>query len=115
MCIRDRMYAEAITLGANPTSISADEAVNMVRNRADMPSISGVTHQDVLDEKFAELAMEWGIRYFDMIRHDKYEELSYEGRSFNAGVEYLPYPQAQIDALPLQANALMNSMLNQQN
>ncbi|MGY5846574.1 RagB/SusD family nutrient uptake outer membrane protein [Salegentibacter sp. HM20] len=109
------MYAEAITLGANPTSISADEAVNLVRNRADMPSISGVTHQDVLDEKFAELAMEWGIRYFDMIRHDKYEELSYDGRSFNAGLEYLPYPQAQIDALPLQANALMNSILNQQN
>ncbi len=109
------MYAEAVTLGANPTSISADEAVNLVRSRAGMPALSGVTHQDVLDEKFAELALEWGIRYFDMIRHDKYGELSYDGRSFSAEDEYLPYPQAQIDALPLGANATMNSILNQQN
>ncbi|MCM4159878.1 RagB/SusD family nutrient uptake outer membrane protein [Antarcticibacterium flavum] len=106
------MYAEAVTLGANPTSISADEAVNLVRSRAGMPALSGVTHQDVLDEKFAELAMEWGIRYFDMIRHEKYGELSYDGRTFSADKEYLPYPQAQIDALPLGANAVMNSMLN---
>lgn len=109
------MYAEAVTLGANAPSISADQAVNLVRNRAGMPSISGVTHEQVLDEKFAELAMEWGIRYFDMIRHDNYGELSYDGRTFSAEDEYLPYPQAQVDALPLGANAIMNSILNQQN
>lgn len=109
------MYAEAVTLGATPTAISADEAVNLVRNRAGLPSISGVTHAQVLDEKFAELAMEWGIRYYDMIRHNKYEELSYDGRTFSADKEYLPYPQAQIDALPLGTNATMNSILNQLN
>lgn len=109
------MYAEALTLGANGNSISADQAVNLVRARAGLDDLKGVTHEQVLEEKFAEFAMEWGIRYFDMIRNDKYGELSYGGRNFTADKEYLPYPQAQIDALPLEANAMMNSMLNQQN
>ena len=114
------MYAEAITLGASGSSISADEAVNIVRNRAGMPSLSGVTHEQVLDEKFAELAMEWGIRYYDMIRHDKYGELSYDGRNFTADKEYLPYPQEQLDALPIEAtavdrNTVMNDILSDLN
>lgn len=114
------MYAEAITLGASGSSISADEAVNIVRDRAGMAPLSGVTHEQVLDEKFAELAMEWGIRYYDMIRHDKYDELSYDGRNFSADKEYLPYPQAQLDALPIEAtavdrNTVMNDILLQLN
>lgn len=95
------MYAEALTRGASGVGMTADEAVNLVRERADMPPLSGVTTEDVLDEKFAELAMEWGIRYYDMIRVDNYNELSYDGRTFTAADEYLPYPQGQVDALPL--------------
>ncbi|WZL89880.1 RagB/SusD family nutrient uptake outer membrane protein [Salinimicrobium sp. 3283s] len=107
------MYAEAVTRGASATAIPADEAVNLVRERADMPALSGVTTEQVLDEKFAELAMEWGIRYYDMIRLDKYQELSYDGRTFTAADEYLPYPQAQVDALPLEAtNVDTNTALN---
>lgn len=111
------MYAEALTRGASGTAISADEAVNLVRERADMLPLTEVTTQDVLDEKFAELALEWGIRYYDMIRVDNYNELSYDGRTFTAEDEYLPYPQAQVDALPLNATAVdrntpMNSVLS---
>jgi hypothetical protein len=107
------MYAEAVTRGASATAIPADEAVNLVRERADMSPLSGVTTEQVLDEKFAELAMEWGIRYYDMIRLDKYQELSYDGRTFTAADEYLPYPQAQVDALPLEAtNVDTNTALN---
>ena len=73
-----------------------------------------------MDEKFAELAMEWGIRYYDMIRLNNYDELSYGGRTFTQANEYLPYPQAQVDALPLQAtavdrNTVMNDVLTQLN
>ena len=53
-----------------------------------------------MDEKFAELAMEWGIRFWDMIRLGKTAELSYDGRTFTADKAFLPYPQAQIDQLP---------------
>lgn len=114
------MYAEALTRGATGVGLSADEAVNLVRERAGMPALSGVTTEQVLDEKFAELALEWGIRYFDMIRLDKYSELSYDGRTFTAADEYLPYPQAQVDALPLGATPVnsatpMNNVLSQLN
>ncbi|WP_318309094.1 RagB/SusD family nutrient uptake outer membrane protein [Flagellimonas crocea] len=94
------MYAEALTRGASASGMTADQAVNLVRNRAGLPSLSGVSSDDVMDEKFAELALEWGIRYYDMIRLDNYSELSYDGRTFTADKELLPYPQAQVDALP---------------
>lgn len=98
------MYAEALTHGASGSAMTADQAVNLVRNRAGMPSISGVTTDQVMDEKFAELGMEWGIRYFDMIRLNEYDELSYDGRTFTAADELLPYPQDQLDLLPLENN-----------
>ena len=98
------MYAEALTQGASGSSMSADQAVNMVRGRVGMSPLSSVTNDQVMDEKFAELAMEWGIRYFDMIRLNKYDELSYDGRTFTADKELLPYPQNQLDLLPLGNN-----------
>lgn len=94
------MYAEALTRGASGNAMTADQAVNTVRARVDMAPLSGVSSQQVMDEKFAEMAMEWGIRYYDMIRLDKYDELSYDGRTFTANKELLPYPQAQVDLLP---------------
>ncbi|WP_311196057.1 RagB/SusD family nutrient uptake outer membrane protein [Antarcticibacterium sp. 1MA-6-2] len=114
------MYAEALTRGASGLGMTADEAVNLVRERGDMQPISNVTTQQVLDEKFAELALEWGIRYYDMIRLNNYSELSYNGRTFTAADEYLPYPQAQVDALPLEATPVnrdtpMNAVLSQLN
>lgn len=96
------MYAEALTQGASGSNMTADQAVNMVRARAGLMPLSGVTLDQVIDEKFAELAMEWGVRYFDMIRLNRYDELSYEGRTFTAEDELLPYPQEQLDLLPLE-------------
>lgn len=94
------MYAEALTRGASGSGMSADQAVNLVRDRADMDPLTGVDSQAVMDEKFAELAMEWGIRFYDMIRLDNFDALSYDGRTFTADKQLLPYPQAQLDALP---------------
>ena len=94
------MHAEALTQGASSSAMTADEAVNTVRARVGMPALSGVTNEQVMDEKFAELAMEWGTRYYDMIRLGKFEELSYDGRNFSADKTFLPYPQNQVDQLP---------------
>ena len=94
------MYAEALTQGASGSGMTADQAVNLVRTRAGMPTLSGVTNQQVMDEKFAELAMEWGIRYYDMIRLGNTGELSYDGRTFTEDKAFLPYPQTQVDQLP---------------
>lgn len=104
------MHAEALTQGATSSAMSADEAVNLVRARAQLEPLSGVTHQQVMDEKFAELAMEWGIRFYDMVRLEEYDELSYDGRTFTPDKIFLPYPQNQVDLLPvLRENQLLTS------
>ena len=95
------MYAEALVQGASGSGMSADQVVNMVRERAGLDPISGVTLDDILDEKFAELGMEWGKRYFDMLRLGRYDELSYDGRTFSEDKAFLPYPQNQVDQFPV--------------
>ena len=95
------VYAEAVAQGASASAISAAEAVNIVRARAGLGPISNVTPDVVLDEKFAELAMEWGKRYYDMIRLQRTGELSYDGRTFSMDKEFLPYPQPQVDQFPV--------------
>ncbi|WP_346859012.1 RagB/SusD family nutrient uptake outer membrane protein [uncultured Draconibacterium sp.] len=95
------MYAEAMTRGASSSiSLSADQAVNLVRARAGLSNLSGVTTQNVLDEKFAELAMEWGTRYYDMVRTENTAELSHEGKVFTMDKAYLPFPADQVAELP---------------
>ena len=97
-------YAEALTQGASSSGMTADQAVNLVRERAGMDPLSGVTLDQVLDEKYAELSMEWGKRYFDMIRLGRTSELSYDGRTFTEDKAFLPYPQAQVDQFPILEN-----------
>lgn len=94
------MHAEALTRGATSTTMSALSAVNLVRGRAGLTDLTTVTDADVMDEKYAELAMEWGIRFYDMIRLGITTELSYDGRTFTADKTYLPFPQNQVDLLP---------------
>ncbi len=98
------MYAEALAQGASGSGMTADQAVNLVRVRAGMPTLSGVTLDQIIDEKFAELGMEWGKRYFDMLRLGRYDELSYDGRTFSEAQSFLPYPQTQVDQFPILGN-----------
>jgi hypothetical protein len=94
------MHAEALTQGATGSAMTALQAVNLVRARAGMPQLSTVDNSKVMEEKFAELAMEWGTRFYDMVRLGKNSELSYDGRSFTTDKTFLPYPQNQVDLLP---------------
>lgn len=98
------MYAEALIQGASNSAMSSDEAVNIVRARADLAPIAGVTLDQLVDEKYAELSMEWGKRFFDMVRLGRFEELSYEGRTFTADKAFVTYHQDQIDEFPILAN-----------
>jgi hypothetical protein len=101
------MYAEALTRGANSNiSMSADQAVNIVRERAGMNALSGVNTQQVLDEKFAELATEWGIRFFDMVRTENTSELSHEGKTFTMDKAFMPFPAVQVSELPQLADGI---------
>lgn len=95
------IYAEAIVSGATPTtSYSADDAVNEVRGRVGMPVVSGVGLDEVLDEKFAELGMEWGIRFYDLVRHERTSELNVGDVTYEPSDRFLPYPLEQLSLLP---------------
>jgi len=96
------MHAEALVQGATSTSISADDAVNLVRDRAGLVDLSNVTLDQVMDEKFAEMATEMGIRFYDMVRLERYDELNYHESEpvFTEEKIFLPYPLAQQDLLP---------------
>ena len=98
------MYAEALTQGASGSAMTAVQAVNQVRSRANMPTLTSVTLDDIVDEKFAELGMEWGKRYYDMLRLGRLDELSYDGRTFSESKTFLPYPQPQVDQFPILGN-----------
>lgn len=98
------MHAEALTRGATGTGLTAVQAINALRDRADMPTLASVTLQQVVDERFAELAMEWGTRYYDLVRLNELDELSYDGRTFAESKIFLPYPQEQVDLLPVLGN-----------
>ncbi|MPS72165.1 MAG: RagB/SusD family nutrient uptake outer membrane protein [Chryseobacterium sp.] len=93
------MYAEAVARGASPTAGSAVDAVNKVRDRANLGLLTSVTADQVMDEKYAELGMEWGIRYFDMVRLGNTAALSYDGRTFTMDKQFLPYPLAQLERI----------------
>lgn len=94
------MHAEALVSGASSSALSADEAVNIVRRRAKLSDVSGVTLENVLDEKMAEFGSEWGVRFYDLLRHDKTDELNYGGRRYPATGRFYPYPLEQQNLLP---------------
>ena len=64
-------YAEAVLRGAPASSMSADEAVNIVRRRANATELSGVTLLEILRERGREFYSE-GYRRSDLIRFNRF-------------------------------------------
>ena len=61
------MYAEAVTMGGKAGTMSAVEAVNKVRERANMADVQGVTMDIIKHERTLEFALE-GHRFYDLLR-----------------------------------------------
>ena len=63
------MYAEALLNGAaaGSSGLTALDAVNQVRDRAELPLLDSVTLQNIWDERRAEFALEED-RFFDLVR-----------------------------------------------
>jgi len=96
------MYAEALVHGVTvplTCGLSADDAVNLVRYRAGLTNISGVTLQNIWDERRAELAMEED-RYFDLVRTGQ-AATALADKGFVVGKnEHYPIPAAQMQLNP---------------
>lgn len=74
---------------------------NLVRRRAGMPEMAAITMDDIVNERFAELALENGERYYDLARTGyAAKELASQGKGYNESVRFYPIPQEQIDLNP---------------
>jgi hypothetical protein len=100
------MYAEARINGSTQgllSGLTADEAVNIVRRRAGLADLSGVTLQQVWDERRAELALEED-RFFDLIRTNQ-AAIALLSKGFVPGkheVYPIPAPQMQLNTTLIQ-------------
>jgi starch-binding outer membrane protein, SusD/RagB family len=101
--VRVLRYADVLLLNAEAKvrkGQSGDAPFNLVRQRAKLSAITGVTLQNILDERRAEFACEWwGERYNDLIRTGQAATVL-TSAGFAAGKEYLPIPTAQRDLNP---------------
>ena len=69
--VRLLRYAEVLLMNAEAkvrNGASGDASFNLVRTRASMPELTGVTIEQILDERRMELCGEWGLRYTDLVR-----------------------------------------------
>lgn len=99
--VRMLRYADVLLMNAEAKirlNQSGDSPFNEVRLRANMPTITGVTLDDVLNERRVEFALEWGERYYDLLRTGRAASTL---PGFVAGIsDYYPIPQNQIDLNP---------------
>lgn len=69
--VRLLRYAEVLLMNAEAkvrAGKSGDAPFNEVRTRAAMPTKTGVTLEEILDERRMELCAEWGLHYTDLVR-----------------------------------------------
>ncbi|MBS2099733.1 RagB/SusD family nutrient uptake outer membrane protein [Carboxylicivirga linearis] len=99
--IRILRYADVLLMNAEAKlRVGGDAAtpLNEVRERAGLDPVSSPTIDDILDERRAELSVEWGNRFFDLVRTGKAAGTL---PGFEAGRhEYLPIPLTQEDLNP---------------
>ena len=87
---------EAISEG---DGIYVIDAVNLVRDRAEIPLLDNVTLQDVWDERRAEFAMEED-RFFDLVRTDQAAVLLSPAGYVEGKNNLFPIPSNQLQLNP---------------
>lgn len=91
------MYAEARLNGAlsgTESGLTADDAVTLVRERAGLEKVEGLTLEDVWDERRAEFALEED-RFFDLIRTGQAESVLASKGFVQGRNNLLPIPANQ--------------------
>ena len=83
---------------------NGDYGYNKIRKRAKMQEKSGVTLEEVLDERRMELACEWGERYLDLLRTGKAQEVL-GTKGWTPEKAYYPIPFEQLTNSPPLNNA----------
>lgn len=93
-------YADILLLNAEARvhkGLNADAPFNEVRRRADLAELSGVTLEQIYEERDMELALEWGERFYDLTRTGR---ASTELTGYSEAVRFYPIPRSQVDLNP---------------
>jgi hypothetical protein len=109
--VRLLRYAEVLLMNAEAkvrNGKSGDAPFNEVRTRASMPTKTGVSVDDILDERRIELCSEWGLRYTDLVRTGKAAEVLNDSKlvrdqaagEWTEAKAYWPVPGLQLVNLP---------------
>ena len=113
--IRLMRYADVLLINAEAKvrlGQNGDATFNLVRARAAMPAITGVTLDQIIDERRMEFAGEWGERYNDLIRTGKAASVL-QGNPNKSGwttdKTYFPLPFNQLDQVPALKNTPKNN------
>ncbi|WP_033148340.1 RagB/SusD family nutrient uptake outer membrane protein [Prevotella sp. P6B1] len=107
--IRIFRYADVLLMNAEAKvrqGKNGDTPFNLVRSRAQMPTLTGVTVDQILDERRMELAGEWGERYNDLVRTGKAAQVL--GAKWSTEKTYYPLPLDQLNNVPALKNEPYN-------
>ena len=95
-------YAEVLLMNAEALvrqGKNGDTPFNEVRKRAQMPEVSGVTIDNILDERRMELCCEWGTRYEDLLRTGLAQSVL-GSAGWTADKAYFPIPAEHLSDFP---------------
>lgn len=111
------MYAESVLSGGNQGVITPTQAINLVRQRANLRPLNSVSLDDIKKERVLELALE-GHRFYDLLRwgelSQRFNQLKADDPNFKKFIsaddfkgfipqknEWLPIPISEINSNPL--------------
>lgn len=100
--VRIFRYAEVLLMNSEAKirlGKDGDFGYNEVRKRAGMSTKTGVTVDDVLDERRMELCSEWGNRYMDLVRTGLASTVL-GPKGWTEEKTYWPVPSTQLENLP---------------
>ncbi|WP_352423065.1 RagB/SusD family nutrient uptake outer membrane protein [Proteiniphilum sp.] len=100
--VRILRYAEVLLMNSEAKirlGKNGDSGYNLVRERAGMSTKTGVTLDDILDERRMELCSEWGTRYVDLVRTGEAATVL-GAKGWTEAKTYWPIPSSQLDDLP---------------
>lgn len=99
------LNASELLLKTGGSQADADKYFNQIRERAGLETVSGVTQDQIIDERRHEFIAE-GKRYFDLVRTGKAASVltpandsgNYRTKGWSDAVRFFPIPQDNIDA-----------------
>lgn len=99
------LNAAELLLKTGGSQADADKYFNQIRERAGLSTVSGVTQDQIIDERRLEFIAE-GKRYFDLVRTGKAASVltpandsgNYRTKGWSDAVRFFPIPQDNIDA-----------------